>query len=77
MYAGVVEVLATLSNSTSEVILELCAKCICNLTCKTDLHPKMIKNKVFLTYFLFCQLNSLICTDLGYYFNDCVGAICC
>jgi len=43
---GVVEVLATLSNSTSEVILELCAKCICNLTCKTDLHPKMIKNKI-------------------------------
>ena len=43
---GVVEVLATLSNSTSEVILELCAKCICNLTSKVDLHPNMIKSKV-------------------------------
>jgi hypothetical protein len=43
---GVVEVLATLSNSTSEVILELCAKCICNLTCKVDLHPKMMQNKI-------------------------------
>eukprot|EP01032_Pedospumella_encystans_P015075 gene15075-17275_t len=43
---GVVEVLATLSSSTSETILELCAKCICNLTCNVLLHPKMMENKV-------------------------------
>jgi hypothetical protein len=43
---GVVEVLATLSSSTSETILELCAKCICNLTCNVTLHPKMMENKV-------------------------------
>ena len=47
---GVVEVLATLSNSTKEVILELCAKCICNLTCKTDLHAKMIQSKVIVNF---------------------------
>eukprot|EP01035_Chromulina_nebulosa_P026197 gene26197-34271_t len=32
--------------SCSEVILELCAKCICNLTSKVDLHPNMIKSKI-------------------------------
>lgn len=43
---GVVEMLAALSNSTSEIILELCAKCICNLSCNVDLHRKMIDHKV-------------------------------
>ena len=43
---GVVDVLANLSSSTSENILELCAKCICNLTCNVNLHPRMMENKV-------------------------------
>eukprot|EP01038_Epipyxis_sp_PR26KG_P006972 gene6972-9532_t len=43
---GVVEMLATLSNSTSEIILELCAKCISNLTCQVNLQHVMIKEKI-------------------------------
>jgi len=46
---GVVGVLAALSSSTSECILELCAKCICNLTCTLTLHPKMMENRVLET----------------------------
>ena len=35
---GVVQVLETLSGTTSGLIQELCAKCICNLTCAEDCH---------------------------------------
>jgi hypothetical protein len=43
---GVVEVLSNLSGATSELIQELCAKCICNITASTDLHDKILKHGV-------------------------------
>lgn len=43
---NVVEVLGQLSSSTSETILDLCAKSLCNLTCFPELHKQVIQNHV-------------------------------
>jgi hypothetical protein len=43
---NVVEVLGQLSSSTSETILDLCAKSLCNLTCFPELHKLVIQNHV-------------------------------
>jgi hypothetical protein len=43
---NVVEVLGQLSSSTSETILDLCAKSLCNLTCFPELHKLVINNHV-------------------------------
>jgi hypothetical protein len=46
---GVVEVLSNLSGATSELIQELCAKCICNITASVDLHAKILKHGILQT----------------------------
>ena len=43
---GVVNVLATLSGTTSGLIQELCAKCICNLTCSIESHNVLIEHRI-------------------------------
>ena len=43
---GVVNVLATLSGTTSGLIQELCAKCICNLTCSIESHNILIEHHI-------------------------------
>jgi hypothetical protein len=45
----VVDVLSNLSGATSELIQELCAKCICNITASVDLHPKILKHGILQT----------------------------
>jgi hypothetical protein len=46
---GVVDVLSNLSGATSELIQELCAKCICNITASTTLHTRILKHGILQT----------------------------
>ena len=56
---GVVEILSTLSGTTSETIQELCAKCICNLTCSIDLHSIMLSFKLLQTILMISLVRSV------------------
>ena len=47
--SGVAEQLAHLSGGTRELLHELCAKCICNLTCAVEHHQLLIKQNVLHT----------------------------
>ena len=43
---GILDIVSTLSGTTSERIQELCARCICNLTLSVDMHSKLIEDRI-------------------------------
>ncbi len=43
---GVLDIVGNLSGTTNERIQELCARCICNLSCAISLHEKLIQNRI-------------------------------
>jgi hypothetical protein len=57
--SGVCGIIATLSGATSEGIQELCAKCICNLTCSQNLHGEIISHGVLQTILLIALVRTV------------------
>ena len=56
---GVVQVLETLSGTTSGLIQELCAKCICNLTCAEDCHKVLIEHQALQVIIMIALLRAV------------------
>lgn len=56
---NIVDVIDSLSGATSERIQELCARCICNLTCCTESHQMIIKAKVLETILMISLVRSM------------------
>ena len=57
--SGVCGIVATLSGATSERMQELCAKCICNLTCARHLHQEMISHGILQTILLIALVRTV------------------
>ena len=57
--SGVCGIIATLSGATSEDIQQLCAKCICNLTCCVDLQKDIISHGVLQTILLIALVRTV------------------
>ena len=58
--SGVCGVVATLSGATSERMQELCAKCICNLTCVRHLHQEIISHGILQTILLIALVRTVM-----------------
>jgi hypothetical protein len=56
---AVVNVLSTLSGTTSELIQELCAKTMCNLTCVIDYHERIIEQNILQTLNMIALLRAV------------------
>lgn len=57
--SGVCGIVATLSGATSERMQELCAKCICNLTCARHLHQEIISHGILQTILLIALVRTV------------------
>lgn len=55
---GVMVRLTELSGTTNELLQELCARCLCNLTCSVDQHGLLIEKKVLDTLLLISLVRS-------------------
>ena len=68
-----VQVLETLSGTTSGLIQELCAKCICNLTCAEDCHKVLIDNQALQVIIMIALLRAvapatkLLCAKVSFH----------
>jgi len=56
---GVVQVLETLSGTTSGLIQELCAKCLCNLTCAEPCHDVLINHQALQVIIMIALLRAV------------------